>query len=378
MAKKPLTPEQAEIKAMKKAKSSENWTKFWAVLLAAVLTVSVVFMGKTAAEDAISKVTGSSETTDENGDSTNNGGSTDSSDPFGGSSSSDPFGGSSSSDPFGGSSSTTPGSDSQNAGTQDNQAGNQNAGNQNAGNQNAGNQNAGNQNAGNQNAGNQNAGNQNAGTQNATAEVIKVFNEVTAKAAKGSYTIHREGRFTKNIDVGSATDRLNEIITGVDPNASLDSVVGGFLGINKPVDAEVVNGADEGFDGKYMLKAMNLTEADVDAAKIDGNKYMVKIKKCVTPDANSPLAHATNDYITFDQVNASIAEAVGSLVKVEASGSEAIYDNIIFTATVVDGKLTTLEYSYGFSATLAIKITVLPATGTGAAEVKGTYTNIKY
>ena len=34
MAKKVLTPEQAEIKAMKKKKRGENWTKFFAILLA--------------------------------------------------------------------------------------------------------------------------------------------------------------------------------------------------------------------------------------------------------------------------------------------------------------------------------------------------------
>ena len=210
------------------------------------------------------------------------------------------------------------------------------------------------------------------------ADVIKVFNDTTAKAAKGSYKLHREGKFTKSIDVGSATNTLNDIIHGVDENASIDSVVGGFLGINKPVDANVTNGKGEGFDGKYLMKAMTLTENDVDSVSVDGNKYTVKIKKTVTPDANSALAHATNDYITFDQVNESIAKEVGSAVKVDPSGSEAIYDKIVFTATVVDGKLTNLEYSYTFSATLAIKLTLIPATGTGEAQVNGSYSNIKY
>ncbi len=48
MAKKVLTPEQAEIKALKKAKKSENWTKFWAIALALVLTIGVVFLGQSA------------------------------------------------------------------------------------------------------------------------------------------------------------------------------------------------------------------------------------------------------------------------------------------------------------------------------------------
>ena len=54
---------------MKKAKKSENWTKFWAILLAAVLTFAVVAMGKTAAEDAIEKAKEQNQT--ENVDSNN-------------------------------------------------------------------------------------------------------------------------------------------------------------------------------------------------------------------------------------------------------------------------------------------------------------------
>ena len=53
MAKKVLTPEQAEIKAIKKAKKSENWTKFWAIALALVLTIGVVFLGQSAGKDAV-------------------------------------------------------------------------------------------------------------------------------------------------------------------------------------------------------------------------------------------------------------------------------------------------------------------------------------
>ena len=42
MAKKTLTPEQAEIKALKKARKSMNFSSFIAVLLAVVLTAGVV------------------------------------------------------------------------------------------------------------------------------------------------------------------------------------------------------------------------------------------------------------------------------------------------------------------------------------------------
>lgn len=211
------------------------------------------------------------------------------------------------------------------------------------------------------------------------ADVIKFFNAETAKAAKGSYKLTRSGKFIKPIDVGSATGALNSIITGVDKNASLDTVVGGFLGIKaQPITGEVKNGKGEGFDGKYMIKAMTLTEADVKDFVVNGNKYSIQINACTNPGANSALAHATNDYVTFKQVNESIAKEVGNAVQVVEGESQANYSKILFTATVVDGKITALDYSYTFGATLKIKLAIMNATGTGEAEITGKYTNIKY
>ncbi len=211
------------------------------------------------------------------------------------------------------------------------------------------------------------------------ADVIKFFNAETAKAAKGSYKLTRSGKFIKPIDVGSATGALNSIITGVDKNASLDTVVGGFLGIKaQPITGEVKNGKGEGFDGKYMIKAMTLTEADVKDFAVNGNKYSIQINACTNPGANSAMAHATNDYVTFAEVNKSIANEVGSAVQVVEGESQANYSKIVFTATVVDGKITALDYSYTFGATLKIKLAIMNATGTGEAEITGKYTNVKY
>ncbi len=211
------------------------------------------------------------------------------------------------------------------------------------------------------------------------ADVIKLINETTTAAAKGSYKLTRGGKFVKNIDVGGATGALNKIIQGVDKNADLNSVVGGFLGIKKdPITGTVANGKGEGFDAKYMLKGMALTEADVTAFKVSGNKYAVQIANCKTPDASSPIAHATNDYITFAEVNKGISDSVGSAVKVVPEDSTANYKDIIFIATIVDGKLTELEYSYTLDAKLAIKLIAMTANGTGEADITGKYTNIKY
>ncbi len=211
------------------------------------------------------------------------------------------------------------------------------------------------------------------------ADVIKFFNAETAKAAKGSYKLTRSGKFIKPIDVGAATGALNSIITGVDKNASLDTVVGGFLGIKaQPITGEVKNGKGEGFDAKYMIKAMTLTEADVKDFAVNGNKYSIQINACTNPGANSAMAHATNDYVTFAEVNQSIANEVGNAVKVVEGESQANYNKILFTATVVDGKITALDYSYSFGATLKIKLAIMNATGTGEAEITGKYTNVKY
>ena len=404
MAKKPLTPEQAEIKAMKKAKSSENWTKFWAVLLAAVLTVSVVFMGKTAAEDAISRATGS-ESTEEGGESSNNGGS-DSSDPFGGSSNSDPFGGSSNSDPFGGSSSTTPDagtsttpdagtSTTPDAGTSTTpDAGTQttpDAGTQtkpDAGTQtkpDAGTNttpDAGTQTKPDAGTNNDTSSNNGAATQATAADVAKAINDATAKAAKASYDWSREAKFTRNIDVGGLTGILDGIIKGVDENASLNSVVGGFLGIKEqPFAASVTNGQlpESGMEEKYLLKAMTLTEGDIQQFRVNGNTYMVQIKDCTNPDANSAWAHASNDYITYSEVNSSIAGALGSEGKVTVveNQSQANYKNIILTAVIENGQLTSLEYKYTFDANLTIKAGI-SAKGSGAAAMQAKYTNFQY
>ena len=51
MAKKVLTPDQAEIKAMKKARSAERRTAFVAVLLAVVIAVAALSMGKSFSEN---------------------------------------------------------------------------------------------------------------------------------------------------------------------------------------------------------------------------------------------------------------------------------------------------------------------------------------
>ena len=320
--KMPLSPEQAEIKAMKKEKSSNNFTKFIAIVLALALAAGTFVLGQSAAKKAVENAGVNAPA--QNGEATtpNGGESADDENLFGGESGGD------ATTPDGGA--TTPdGGNAPAAATK--------------------------------------------------ADVVKALNEATAKAAKASYKFERTAKFTKNIDVGSLTSALDSIIKGVDKNADLNSVVGGFLGIKKdPIKGEVKNGKGEGFDAKYMIKAMNLTEADIQSFQVTGNKYQVQIKNCTNPDANSAWAHASNDYITFTEVNESIAGAVGNAVKVVPENSTATYKNIVITAVIEDGKLTSFEYKYTFDATIKIKLAIPSANGSGTAEMNAKYTDFKY
>ena len=223
------------------------------------------------------------------------------------------------------------------------------------------------------NAGNTgNAGNASDASQ--TADVIKAFNDATAKAAKGSYHWTRTGKFTKDvaIDPSFMTSAVDSIIKAIDANSSLNSVVGGFIGIADK-EADVVGGqAPEGMDAKYLLKASTITAADVQSATVNGNEYTIKIKNATNPSADSAMGRATNDYITIAEVNESIASFT-TAISVKDS-SKANYKNMVIVATIENGNLTKLTYSYEFDATLELSI---GAKGTGAAKITATYSNIK-
>ncbi len=211
------------------------------------------------------------------------------------------------------------------------------------------------------------------------ADVVKAINDATANAVNSTYDWTREAQYTESVDMGSATDVLNNIIQGVDANASLDSVIGGFLGVGTKSGA-VTNGVSDGsIQDKYLLKATTLTTDDIKQFRVSGNIYMIQINDCTNPDANSSIAHATNDYITYTEVNQSITAAVGdSLMSVNETGTNLAYKNIILSATIEDGQLTNLEYSYTFDFNLSLKVYIMNTTGTGATKTKATYSNFEY
>ena len=336
-AKAPLTPEQAEVKAMKKEKNSQGFIKFVAVLLALVLTAGVVFVGQSTAKKALEAagnnvvVDGNAPSGDVPSDDTADVPSDDTAD--------------------------VPSDDTADVpadDTTDAPAGDD--------------------------------ATTDAPAQNTAVDAIALLNKVTKDAAKGSYDWTRVCAFTPSgkIDVGNATDTLNGIIARVDKNASLDSVVGGFLGIGNK-EAKVANGKfpQTGMSTQdYMLKGMSITAQDLQgAAQVNGDVYTFNLKACSNPKKtnNNALHHATNDFFTHEEVQAGLKSQLGALANLlSLKSSNVDYTKIKVVATIKADKLTNLEISYTFAAELKLQATLIPITGTGEATNTMKYFNIKY
>ena len=328
-SKAPLTPEQAEVKAMKKEKNSQNFIKFVAIVLAFALTFGVVSLGKSTAEKALAEagndvvvngdVNTPSDDTNVPSDGTVDAPTDDTTD--------------------------VPADDTADAPAGDDAT--------------------------------QAPAGDNAGAAAfSKANAHEMLNKWTAAPSKGSYKFTRVSAYTPDgaIDVGNATGTLNKVIKMVDENASLDSVVGGFLGIGNKGN-EVKNGKlPEGMNAQYALKAMALTAADIKSATANGNKYTVVISDCSNPqkDGKNALSRATNDFFPHQEVVDGIASTAGSLIKVESTDVQ--YTGITITATVDGDALKTLNISYTFAAKLSLKALGVGINGKGKATNSITYT----
>lgn len=343
MAKKVLTPEQQEIKTMKKVKRGQNWTKFWAIVLALALTLGIAYLGKS---QGAKNVPATGDTVVDSGNGSNSGTGTNS-----GTSNDDPATPSdddnTSDDP------TTPASPEDNKPAADDAA-------------------------------------------TSEADVAALINKVTGEAVaqKVGYDWKRDCE-VKDIDVGSLTGALNTVIQGVDKNATLDSVVGGFLGrgnkketIKKgeTLGTKVVtkdDGTTENYyhGESYTLKATALKAEDIKNLKVTGNKYTFDLPDSQNPDrnGNTALSRFTNDIVVLSEVDREIQDKV-SVVSVPALTAK--YSKIKASVTIKDGKLVELTYSYYGEAALDVqvdlKITKPKVTGTGNITTSAVYSNFKY
>lgn len=354
--KKPLTPEQAEIKAMKKTRRSERTTKFFAVLLALILTLSVVFSGKSIAESKVETANGNN--TNEPGQITD--------DPD---ADADLWGDSNTDTTPGDTTPSGDGSDVQAPSTDDGNATQTPSG-------------------GDSTQTPSGSGSQTPAqpTSVSKADAVKALNEATKKAVNAGYDWSRKCYYTQPLDV-SGKDALNGVIARVDENASIDSVVGGFLDItgNDAKTATKAKGAgmpDEMKKDKFLLKATTLTEGDIKQYQVSGNTYKFQINSCSNPqkDGSNALSRATNDFITHQEVVDGVASALGSFSSLlSVKSSDVQYSSIVITAVIDNGQLTSFNLTYVMTVkALELRAAVVPITGTGAGKVEETYNNFKY
>ena len=217
------------------------------------------------------------------------------------------------------------------------------------------------------------------GVEAAAAEAI---NAATAKAVAAGYHWTRSAQYTQPVDVGSATSGLNTLIKGIDPEASLDSVVGGFIGIgDKEMDIEKGGSAAEQIEyhgENYALQATALQASDLKNLKVDGNTYTFEVENATSPqtDKSTAMSRLTNDILTQSMVDSEIKNFI-SAAKINSATIE--YTNIKATVVIEDGNLKEFKYSYdGNVAELNIKVSFISVSGKGAMHVDGAYTNFVY
>ena len=329
MAKKQkveLTPEE---KAAKKLRHSNGWVRFWAIVVALALTAGIY---------GLASVTAGKETA-ATGTATASGSSTGSSSSSSGSSS-----GSSSSSSSGASASSSSSASAS--------------------------------------AGDNGGAAAAASTGVDAAAAAEAINAATAKAVAAGYHWTRTAEYTEPVDVGNATGALNKIIQGIDSEADLNSVVGGFIGIgDKEMDiAKGGNAAEQiEYHGEnYALQATSLQASDLKNLKVDGNTYTFEVENASSPqtDKSTAMSRLTNDILTQDQVSTEIKNFV-SAANVNSAAIE--YSNIKATVVIEDGTLKEFKYSYDGKVTdLNIKIAIVSVNGKGAMHVEGAYTNFAY
>ena len=214
------------------------------------------------------------------------------------------------------------------------------------------------------------------------AAAAEAINAATAKAVAAGYHWTRTAEYTEPVDVGNATGALNKIIQGIDSEADLNSVVGGFIGIgDKEMDiAKGGNAAEQiEYHGEnYALQATSLQASDLKNLKVDGNTYTFEVENASSPqtDKSTAMSRLTNDILTQDQVSTEIKNFV-SAANVNSAAIE--YSNIKATVVIEDGTLKEFKYSYDGKVTeLNIKIAIVSVNGKGAMHVEGAYTNFAY
>ena len=220
---------------------------------------------------------------------------------------------------------------------------------------------------------------------NDPATVAQTINAAMQAASGAGYTWSRTGNLTE-LNVPSK-DALNGIIGKVSEGATVESVVGGFLGAKGNTETLTIAPGqtpmnEEGTDtyyhwDHYKIIATSLTGDDLKNLQVNGNNYSFDLDACQNPAPGSAgFSRFTNDYVTLEQVNSEIA---ANIKGVSVSEMTATFGPMHVEMTIENGKVTALSYSYGASVNpLKLKALVLNINASGAMQVQASFSNFQY
>jgi hypothetical protein len=344
--KRELTPEELEAKKIKKQRRSDRWTKFWAIVVALALVAGVSYFAKGQADKAVEAANAAAE--QQQGSDVNTGINTNTNT----NTNTTPTPATPAT-PSGDNSATPATPSGDNSATPADNSGD-------------------------------NGGSETPAATDA-ATVANVINQAMAAAANAGYTWSRTGNITQ-LNVPSK-DALNKIINGVSEGATVESVVGGFLGAKGNTETLTISAGqtpmnEEGTDtyyhwDHYKIIATSLTADDIQNLSVNGNEYTFVIPACQNPAPGSAgFSRFTNDYVTLDQVNSELA---ANIKGVSVSEMTATFGPMNVKMTIENGKVTSLHYDYVASVNpLKLKAIVLNINASGDMQVSADYSNFQY
>lgn len=200
------------------------------------------------------------------------------------------------------------------------------------------------------------------------AELVRAY---TQRAAAGGYTVNGVCKITKDVDVGSSTAVLNQIIQSVDPNADINSVVGAFLGTG---EQSYTVCAGETSVGRYDLQAFTFSEADIAEYRQADNVLYIRLKDCKNPQKNGAqtLAKVTSAFPTEAEVRAAMQE-IG--VPITVSKLTSNVSDILLTVTLSDSGLESVRLHFVNDLTLNLRMSVVGIDGKGQTTTDIVYSD---
>lgn len=203
------------------------------------------------------------------------------------------------------------------------------------------------------------------------AQAAELLRTYTQRAVNGGYTVNGVCKITKDVDVGSSTAVLNQIIQRVDPNADINSVVGAFLGTGEQT---YTVRAGETSVGRYDLQAFTFGEADIAEYRQADNVLYIRLKDCKNPQKNGTqtLSKVTSAFPTEAEVRAAMQE-IG--VPITVSKLTSSVSDILLTVTLSDSGLESVRLHFVNDLTLNLRMSVVGIDGKGQTTTDIVYSD---